>query len=254
VLGCGLFDELDRAGVLEYARFGITLPEPSDEISAFAFPRAWLRGGFVAEFSNYSDAYACGWDKLVDKEERRALSMSDPDHPESEWKPLVRETENRHGMNRLRRVLPAIDRYLNDPARRGAVSSRAGLARRITLPVDGHEERTHRFTPRERVNCHATLPLPGSAEAATPSTIDLLRRSADQIHSGVTRMHLAEGLWAIGEVEEAVCQARRACLVEWFLPAAQKILVAAAHRNPCREGYMPELEELMRRWTLFKIK
>jgi len=254
LLGCGLFDELDQAGVLEYARFGIALPEPSDEISAFASPRAWLRGGFVAEFLGHSDAYACGWDKLVDKENRRTLSMTDPDHPESEWKPLVRETENRPGMNRLRRALPVIDRYLNDPAHSGAVSTQARLAQRTTLPVNGHDERTHRFSPRERVNSDATLPLPGSAEAVTQSTIDSLRRSAEQFLSGVTRMQVAEELWAIGEIDEAVRQARSACLVEWFLPAAQEILVAAAHRNPCREGFVPELEELMRRWTLFKLK
>jgi hypothetical protein len=254
VLGHGLFDELDRAGVLEYARFGITLPEPSDEISAFASPRAWLRGGFVAEYSKYPGAYTCGWDRLVDKEKRATLTMSDPDRPESEWKPLARETENRPGMNRLRRALPVIDRYLNDPTHTGAVSTRARLAQRTTLPVNGHDERTHRFSPRDRVNCHATLPLPGSAETVTPSTIDLLRRRADQIKSGITRMHLAVGLWVIGEIDEAARQAHRACRAEWFLPAAQEILVVAAHRNPCREGFVPELEELMRRWTLLKLK
>jgi hypothetical protein len=82
ILGEGLFDVLDRLGVLEHRVLGA---EPIERAMKEAPPgtRARLRSQAIKELAGRSDA-ACSWERVVDKK-RGALDLRDPKEQSAHW-------------------------------------------------------------------------------------------------------------------------------------------------------------------------
>ncbi len=133
VLGDGLFDKLDAAGALEYAQFGVALPNHAAGVSEFASPRAHLRGQFVAEHAADPGLYTCTWDSLVDKKNGLTLALTDPDKPGSTWEKLRSVSRARTEASGLRRLLPAIDVYLGERTPNRTVSDRPNWVPRESM-------------------------------------------------------------------------------------------------------------------------
>jgi hypothetical protein len=114
ILGDGIFDRLDGAGLLTHRVPGL---EESDDIHLAppASPaRARLRGQFVLAHADEPTAYACSWACLLDLKNQRSLNMSHPDSPDTDWAP-IRKAESSwlsSDSEGLRRVLPSIEAYL----------------------------------------------------------------------------------------------------------------------------------------------
>jgi hypothetical protein len=102
ILGEGLFDVMDRQGVLEHRVLG---DEPIKRARKEAPPgtRACLRSQAIKELAGRSDA-ACSWECVVDKE-RGVLDLSDPRERSARWHAIdIPKSEMQAQIAELRRV------------------------------------------------------------------------------------------------------------------------------------------------------
>jgi hypothetical protein len=82
----GIFESLDRAGVLDHGVEGI-----GDVAAALETPpavgRARLRGEYVRRLAGDGGRYVCDWASLRDLTGRRRLDLGDPFATRAEWRP-----------------------------------------------------------------------------------------------------------------------------------------------------------------------
>lgn len=130
ILERGFFDKLDRAGLLEYDQFEIGLPDHAAGVLDLTSARARVRGAFVSEHAGEPASYACTWDNLVDKKNGLTLAMTDPDKPATDWERLRPDSRVQPASSGLRRILPAIDVYLDESSRNQTSTIRSPRGRR----------------------------------------------------------------------------------------------------------------------------
>jgi hypothetical protein len=86
----GLFEQLERSGVLTHGAPGVSnieeaITEPPSE------GRAHVRGEFIKTCADREN-YTCFWDSICDARERRVLDLSNPFVRQPRWKPLVEKS------------------------------------------------------------------------------------------------------------------------------------------------------------------
>ena len=82
--GNGLFDTLDRAGVLKHHFAGVDNIEHA-MANPPAIGRARLRGQCVQRFAGHNRRYSCSWRYVVDHEKELLLDISDPFISREKW-------------------------------------------------------------------------------------------------------------------------------------------------------------------------
>ncbi len=117
--GAGLFNSLDRAGVLDHRAPGVGKID-----RAIVYPpkstRACLRGKMVRMHANHP-GYHCTWDSIIDSKGKRQLDLSDPFVRQVEWQKLTGEHVRSLHANRGSRLLMhshLMDELLGDPPER----------------------------------------------------------------------------------------------------------------------------------------
>ena len=92
----GIFNMLDRAGVLEHRVVGAgeierAMTEPPEG------GRAWIRGQVVRRLTGVPEA-RCDWQQIIDFKEQKALDLSDPFVLTETWRPVeILEMHSRRG-------------------------------------------------------------------------------------------------------------------------------------------------------------
>lgn len=84
----GLFDALDRAGVLRHRVAGVDDVERAMSMAP-AEGRAQIRGTVVARLASRHSLASCGWDRIWDPASLRALDLSDPFADVEVWHDLA---------------------------------------------------------------------------------------------------------------------------------------------------------------------
>ena len=93
VLGeLGVFEQLDRGGVLDHRVPGIKEVRTATTTPPFA-GRAWLRGNAISRLSGSGSS--CNWSQVRDEKNGRILDLLDPFESEEKWRP-VGQPRQRH--------------------------------------------------------------------------------------------------------------------------------------------------------------
>jgi tetratricopeptide (TPR) repeat protein len=106
----GLFNSLDRAGVLDHQ-----LSELQSVEEAMTSPpiggRAEVRGRVIRELQPHRDRYCCSWEWIQDKEGERMFDMRDPFGRSPTWREIdITETEMSPSEIQQRRIARQLDR------------------------------------------------------------------------------------------------------------------------------------------------
>jgi hypothetical protein len=88
ILGDGIFDQLDRQGLLRHRLVSDDQIERASS-SPPADTRARLRGRAVKHFAGRSDVF-CSWCGVYDKSKNRVLDLRDPWQTEEHWMPIAK--------------------------------------------------------------------------------------------------------------------------------------------------------------------
>lgn len=87
LLGEGIFENLERSGVLDHRVPGVDHLDRAREHPPAA-TRAWLRGEQIRQLAT-TPGVCCGWESVIDREGQRCLDLSDPFSTVGRWRPLV---------------------------------------------------------------------------------------------------------------------------------------------------------------------
>lgn len=109
----GIFNSLDKAGVLEHAP-----PDIYDMELALNFPpktnRARIRGEYVKKLSGGNGRYRCYWDSIEDNVLNRVIDMSDPFNTNAKWRDRTPKDETMDMPGFLRRRIASLEERNHD--------------------------------------------------------------------------------------------------------------------------------------------
>jgi proteasome accessory factor A len=146
----GLFDDLDRAGVLRHHVAGVHDIE-SAAISPPASARAAVRGKVIARLAADEGRWACAWDRIEERLSGFHLDLSDPFIEHERWVDCIVQPDTDDGLVaqifRWSRMIPPQTPVLRELVERicqpeaSAVRRRLGAYRAIDLNTRGLELR-----------------------------------------------------------------------------------------------------------------